>query len=125
LYKDRPTTALETAIHWVEYVGRHHGARYKTAKAQNRLCFYEHLMLDVIVIDLIALAISIKLLWLLIKKSFTTCVRQSDEDSSIKTVKEATEEKRSDKKISNGDKVNGNSRKQDVTRKAKSEKSVG
>ncbi|KAJ9575712.1 hypothetical protein L9F63_007420 [Diploptera punctata] len=47
LFRDRPQTALETAIFWTEYVIRHHGAPHLKSAAVE-LPLYQYLLLDVV-----------------------------------------------------------------------------
>ncbi|XP_055919864.1 UDP-glycosyltransferase UGT5-like [Eupeodes corollae] len=62
LYKDRPMTAKETAVFWVEYVLRHHGAPHMQSPAVH-LNIFQLLSLDVIGFLLAVLYIS----WRVIK----------------------------------------------------------
>ncbi|XP_065219662.1 uncharacterized protein LOC135845126 [Planococcus citri] len=48
IYKDRPMSAMDTAIYWIEYVIRHKGARHLRSAAVD-LPLYQYLLLDVIV----------------------------------------------------------------------------
>lgn len=47
LYKDRPMSAMDTAVYWIEYVGRHNGAHHLRS-ASVHLTWYQYLLLDVI-----------------------------------------------------------------------------
>ncbi len=52
-FKDRPMTPFETAMYWIEYIGRNHGAPH-LKPAGNRLYLFQYLMLDVISIIIIS-----------------------------------------------------------------------
>lgn len=47
IYRDRPISAMDTAIYWIEYVIRYKGAPHLRSAAVN-LPFYQYLLLDVI-----------------------------------------------------------------------------
>ncbi|KAJ8883309.1 hypothetical protein PR048_015152 [Dryococelus australis] len=47
LFRDRPMTAIETAVYWVEYVIRHRGAPHMRSAAAD-MPLYQYLLLDVI-----------------------------------------------------------------------------
>lgn len=51
-YRDRPMTALQSAVYWTEYVIRHKGAPH-LQPASVRLPLYQYLLLDVIVVLLL------------------------------------------------------------------------
>ncbi|XP_069670394.1 UDP-glucosyltransferase 2-like [Periplaneta americana] len=55
LFRDRPQSALDTAIYWTEYVIRHRGAPHLRSAALD-LTWYQYLLLDVILV-IIGLAI--------------------------------------------------------------------
>ena len=46
LYRDRPATAMETAVYWTEYVIRHRGAKHMRYPAAD-LNFFQYYSLDV------------------------------------------------------------------------------
>lgn len=46
IYRDRPATALETAVYWTEYVIRHKGAKHLRYPAAD-LNFFQYYSLDV------------------------------------------------------------------------------
>lgn len=49
LFKDRPASALESAIYWIEYVIRHNGAPHlRTAGAD--LPWYQYYLVDVVAV---------------------------------------------------------------------------
>lgn len=68
IIKDRPQTALDTAVYWIEYVLRHEGAKHLNP-ARAKLNLYQALSLDVAVffflLILILLAIIYKSIWLI------------------------------------------------------------
>ena len=47
LFKDRPATAMNTAIYWIEYVIRHRGAKHMKYPGAD-LNFFQYYSLDVI-----------------------------------------------------------------------------
>lgn len=47
IFKDRPMSALDTAVYWVEYVIRHRGAHHLRSAAVD-LPWYQFYLLDVI-----------------------------------------------------------------------------
>ncbi|XP_046662641.1 UDP-glucosyltransferase 2-like [Homalodisca vitripennis] len=51
-FRDRPMTALQSAVYWTEYVIRHHGAPH-LQPASVHLPFYQYLLLDVIAVLII------------------------------------------------------------------------
>ncbi|XP_069675715.1 UDP-glucosyltransferase 2-like [Periplaneta americana] len=57
LFRDRPQSALDTAIYWTEYVIRHRGAPHLRSAALD-LTWYQYLLLDVI-LSIIALMIAL------------------------------------------------------------------
>ncbi|XP_069675801.1 UDP-glycosyltransferase UGT5-like [Periplaneta americana] len=60
LFRDRPQSALDTAIYWTEYVIRHRGAPHLRSAALD-LTWYQYLLLDVILV-IIALIIALGLI---------------------------------------------------------------
>ncbi|GAB0091279.1 uncharacterized protein DMENIID0001_060990 [Sergentomyia squamirostris] len=60
LYRDRPKSAMDTAIYWTEYVIRHHGAPHLQSPAVH-LNFWEQNSLDVIAFLAVILVVIIKL----------------------------------------------------------------
>lgn len=57
IFQDRPMSALDTAVYWVEYVIRHNGAHHLRSSAVD-LTWYQYYLLD-----LIAFILSIILLF--------------------------------------------------------------
>jgi glucuronosyltransferase len=51
IFRDRPQSALDTAIFWTEYVIRHGGASHLRSAAME-LAWYQYLLLDVITVTL-------------------------------------------------------------------------
>jgi len=47
IFHDRPMSALDTAVYWVEYVIRHKGAHHLRTAAV-KLKWYQYLLIDVI-----------------------------------------------------------------------------
>ncbi|CAG9767024.1 unnamed protein product [Ceutorhynchus assimilis] len=69
LFKDRPMSAKETAIYWIEYVLRHKGAP-KLQSFAKQLAWYQYYLLDLITIIVCTLSTIILLLVLFIKCIF-------------------------------------------------------
>ncbi|KAI4468665.1 UDP-glucosyltransferase [Holotrichia oblita] len=85
LFKDRPTSALETAIYWVEYVIRHRGAPHLRSIAVD-LPWYQYYLVDVIAAFISAIMFASFILyklfgWILLKL-YITClyVKKSKEE---------------------------------------------
>ncbi|XP_046662637.1 UDP-glucosyltransferase 2-like [Homalodisca vitripennis] len=55
-FRDRPMTALQSAVYWTEYVIRHHGAPH-LQPASVHLPFYQYLLLDVIAVFIVSLVV--------------------------------------------------------------------
>lgn len=66
LFRDRPSTPLQTAIYWIEYVLRHKGAAHLQSSATD-LSWYQIMLLDIIAVFLIAILSVITLLYVTIK----------------------------------------------------------
>lgn len=71
IFHDRPMSALDTAVYWVEYVIRHKGAHHLRTAAVN-LTWYQYLLLDVILF-----LITIVLLLIYICYFITKCIMRS------------------------------------------------
>lgn len=67
LYRDRPMSALDTAVFWVEYVLRHNGGRHMQSEAVH-LNFFQKQSLDVLAFLIAAVVIGWKLTVFIIKK---------------------------------------------------------
>lgn len=61
VFKDRPSTPLETSMYWIEYVIRHKGAHHLKSVA-TELYWYQYYLLDVGFILLAAFVLSLYLL---------------------------------------------------------------
>lgn len=68
LYRDRPQTALATAVYWVEYVIRHKGAKHMQSPAVH-LNFVQYYSLDVIGFILVVIYVVCKI----VKKGICLC----------------------------------------------------
>nr|CAD7263094.1 unnamed protein product [Timema shepardi] len=68
LFHDRPTTAMETAVFWTEYVARHKGAPHMRSAALDLYWFQYHL-LDVIVVLLLVVTAALSTLVFLCKST--------------------------------------------------------
>jgi len=71
IFHDRPMSALDTAVYWVEYVIRHKGAHHLRTAAV-KLTWYQYLLLDVILF-----IITILLLLIYISYFITKCFLRS------------------------------------------------
>ncbi|XP_026819752.1 UDP-glucuronosyltransferase 2B7-like isoform X2 [Rhopalosiphum maidis] len=71
IFHDRPMSALDTAVYWVEYVIRHKGAHHLRSTAV-KLTWYQYLLLDVILFFII-----IALLLIYICYFITKCIMRS------------------------------------------------
>lgn len=61
-FRDRPMTALQSAVYWTEYVIRHGGAPH-LRPASVDLPLYQYLLLDVIAVAVISLAVLLYILY--------------------------------------------------------------
>lgn len=71
IFHDRPMSALDTAVYWVEYVIRHKGAHHLRSEAV-KLTWYQYLLLDVILFFIV-----ISLLLIYICYFITKCIMRS------------------------------------------------
>nr|CAD7570301.1 unnamed protein product [Timema californicum] len=88
LFHDRPTTAMETAVFWTEYVARHKGAPHMRSAALDLYWFQYHL-LDVIVVLLLVLTAALSTLVFLCK-----VIKRKLIGGPKKQIKESREKKR-------------------------------
>ena len=72
LYKDRPMSALDSAVYWVEYVIRHNGAKHMQSQAVH-LNFFQYHSLDVIGFIVVCLFIVFKVFIWSVKYVFRKC----------------------------------------------------
>ncbi|XP_065218985.1 UDP-glycosyltransferase UGT5-like [Planococcus citri] len=75
IYKDRPTSVMDTAIYWIEYVIRHEGAHHLRSPAVD-LPLYQYLLLDVIVFLLSVIFCLIFFVYYLLKKLWSFFTRK-------------------------------------------------
>jgi len=71
IFHDRPMSALDTAVYWVEYVIRHKGAHHLRTAAV-KLKWYQYLLIDVILFIIITLLLIIFVCYFI-----TKCVMKS------------------------------------------------
>lgn len=76
LYRDRPISAIDSAIFWIEYVIRHKGAKHLQYPGVE-LNFFQQNSLDVLVFLLIAIYIVLKMLTFIFKKLIALCCKGS------------------------------------------------
>ncbi|XP_065219659.1 uncharacterized protein LOC135845124 [Planococcus citri] len=72
IFKDRPMSAMDTAIYWIEYVIRHEGAHHLRTAAVD-LPFYQYLLLDVIAFLITVVSCAIFFAYYLAKKLWSFC----------------------------------------------------
>lgn len=82
LFRDRPQSALETAIFWTEYVMRHRGAPHLHTAAV-KLAWYQYLLIDVI-----TLMLGIVLIFLLVVRKLLRVLLSSKKVSKKKNKQE-------------------------------------
>jgi len=75
LLRDRPLSAMDTAIYWIEYVIRHEGATHIKSAAQD-LAWYQLYNYDVYLVILLILYLLVKLNVVVIKKLAGCCRRK-------------------------------------------------
>ncbi|XP_067010963.2 UDP-glycosyltransferase UGT5 [Anabrus simplex] len=80
LFKDRPQSPLETAVHWTEYVIRHKGARHLRSAATD-LYLFQYFLLDVLGVLLAGLGCVVFAVWYVCKALFS---RKSTKTSRAK-----------------------------------------
>jgi len=66
IFHDRPMSALDTAVYWVEYVIRHKGAHHLRTAAV-KLTWYQYMLLDVILFLIIILLLLICVCYFIVK----------------------------------------------------------
>nr|CAD7591386.1 unnamed protein product [Timema genevievae] len=88
LFHDRPTTAMETAVFWTEYVARHKGAPHLRSAALD-LYWFQYYLLDVIAVLLLVLTAALSTLVFMCK-----VIKRKLIGGSNKQVKESREKKR-------------------------------
>lgn len=82
-FKDRPISALDNAIYWVEYVIRHKGAGYLRSWGAD-VPFYQYYLLDIGAIAIIALVSSVYLLYYLLVLIWNTfCCRRNNRKAKL------------------------------------------
>ncbi|XP_069672743.1 UDP-glucosyltransferase 2-like isoform X1 [Periplaneta americana] len=69
LFRDRPQSALDTAIFWTEYVIRHRGAPHLRS-AVVELHWYQQLLLDVVAVLVLISSICCVIIYTILKKCF-------------------------------------------------------
>jgi glucuronosyltransferase len=86
IFRDRPQTAMETAIFWTEYVIRHKGAPHLRSAAVD-LPWYQYLLLDVQIFLVLIVITSYLILHLAFKKLFTFLLRCTTNTEITKATK--------------------------------------
>ncbi|KAJ6641713.1 UDP-glucosyltransferase 2 [Pseudolycoriella hygida] len=83
LYRDRPLSAIETAIFWIEYVIRHNGAKHLQYPGVE-LNFFQQNSLDVIGFLFVVFYIVLKTFKFILKKLFSICCKGKKTDQKMK-----------------------------------------
>ncbi|XP_065216417.1 UDP-glycosyltransferase UGT5-like [Planococcus citri] len=86
IFKDRPMSAMDTAIYWIEYVIRHKGAPHLRSAVAD-LHYYQYLLLDVIAFLLLVIFGGIFLAYYVMKKFLSFFNPIPSSDSRKKNVK--------------------------------------
>jgi glucuronosyltransferase len=86
VFRDRPQTAMETAIFWTEYVIRHKGAPQLRSAAVD-LPWYQYLLLDVQIVLLLIVIASSLIFYLAFRKTLTVLFRSIKKKEGTKTSK--------------------------------------
>lgn len=68
IFNDRPMSALDTAVYWVEYVIRHKGA-YHLHSAAVELSWYQYYLLDVFAFIVSLILLFIYICYFIIKRT--------------------------------------------------------
>ncbi|XP_055915994.1 UDP-glucosyltransferase 2-like [Eupeodes corollae] len=71
IFRDRPLSARDSAMYWIEYVGRHKGARHIRSAGLD-LAWYQYYLLDVIGLFTLAVVGVVAAILLLLKKVLGT-----------------------------------------------------
>lgn len=74
VYRDRPISAIDNAIFWIEYVIRHKGAKHLQYPGVE-LNFFQQNSLDVLVFLLIAVYMVLKMITFILKKLIALCCK--------------------------------------------------
>ncbi|CAG9768049.1 unnamed protein product [Ceutorhynchus assimilis] len=83
-FKDRPSSAMDTAIYWIEYVIRHKGAPQLQSPAKN-LTWYQYYLLDVFIVAVGIPSILISLFVKLISKIVGSNGSRRHRNKKVKT----------------------------------------
>jgi len=67
--KDEPESSLNRAVWWTEYVIRHNGAKHLRSAALD-LAWYQYLLLDVVAFLFFLVAITVLVLYLILKNIY-------------------------------------------------------
>lgn len=87
LTRDRPMNALDTAVYWVEYVLRHHGAPHIHYDGAD-LNFFQYNSYDVIGFVLLMMWITVKIIkFVFVRLCFRRKNRTTDRDELRKKTK--------------------------------------
>jgi glucuronosyltransferase len=89
-FRDRPQSALDTAIFWTEYVIRHRGAPHLRSAAVD-LPWYQYMLLDVIMVVTVTIILITSVTILIIRKFWCHCSRSKHRPSeSLRSRKSKT-----------------------------------
>lgn len=102
VFKDRPMTPFETAIFWIEYVGRHHGAEHMDPKGSRQLYLFQHLLIDAAVVVILSILFLSWGLFRFFKVIYMRlCAKPSKRDAK-KPEKKVIEKNEGDNSLKNG-----------------------
>lgn len=77
LFKDRPQSAMDTAIYWVEYVIKHKGAPHLRTVGSD-LRWYEYFLLDVVMVFIGIVLVAVFLIYCAIMFIYETLFRKKE-----------------------------------------------
>lgn len=78
LWNDRPMSAMDTAIYWIEYIARHGGKHLHPSSVD--LPFYRYFMLDAFVIIMSFFGILFFIMYKILKCLLKLCRKKSKRD---------------------------------------------
>ncbi|XP_066990896.2 UDP-glycosyltransferase UGT5 isoform X1 [Anabrus simplex] len=81
-FRDRPQSALETAIFWTEYVIRHGGGAHLRSAAVD-MPMYQYLLLDVIAVITLGLVSLLVLMWFMCKRTARFIFASEEDEKGV------------------------------------------
>lgn len=67
IFKDRPLSAMDTAMYWVDYIIRHEGALHNRSKGLD-LKWYEYYLLDIILLGVMLSLLLLVIICIVLRK---------------------------------------------------------